>query len=91
MGHKDKDTIEYTLKKKKKKPEGFPGGSVIRICLPLQETQETQVQSLDWEYPLEKELATHSNILAWEILRTKESGGLQSMGWSQKSPTQLSD
>ena len=40
---------------------------------------ETQVRSLGWEDPLEKEMATHSNILAWEILWTKESGGLQLM------------
>ena len=33
----------------------------------LQEPQETQVQSLGWEDPLEKEMATHSSILAWEI------------------------
>ena len=45
---------------------------------------EIWVQSLDWEDPLEKEMATHSSILAWEILWTKEPGGLQSMG-SQKS------
>ena len=37
--------------------------------------QETQVQSLDWEGPLEKEMATHSSILAWEIPRTEEPGG----------------
>ena len=48
--------------------------------------QETQVQSLGWEDPLEKEMATHSSILAWEILWTEEYGGLQSMG-SQKSQT----
>ena len=42
--------------------------------------QEKQVQSLGWEDSLEKELATHSSILAWEILWTEESGGLQSMG-----------
>ena len=45
-----------------------------------QETQETQVQSLDWKDPLEKEMATHSSILGWEIPRTEESGGLQSIG-----------
>ena len=38
---------------------------------------ETQVLSLGWEDPLEKEIATHSSILAWEIPWTKESGGLQ--------------
>ena len=41
---------------------------------------ETWVQSLGWENPLEKELATHSSILAWRILRTEEHGRLQSMG-----------
>ena len=44
---------------------------------------ETQVQSLGWEDPLEKEMATHSSTLAWKIPRTEEPGGLQSMG-SQK-------
>ena len=42
--------------------------------------QETTVQSLDWEDPLEKEIATHFSILAWEIPWTEELGGLQSMG-----------
>ena len=42
--------------------------------------QETQVGSLGWEDPLEKGMATHSNILAWRILCTEEPGGLQSMG-----------
>ena len=45
----------------------------------MQETQETQLRSLGQEDPLEKEMATHSSILAWE----EEPGGLQSMG-SQK-------
>ena len=48
------------------------------------------VGSFDQEDPLEKEMATHSNVLAWEISWTEESGGLQSMG-SQKSWTQFSD
>ena len=38
--------------------------------------QETQVRSLGWEDPLEKEMATHSSILAWKIPWTKEPGGL---------------
>ena len=42
--------------------------------------QETQVQSLGWEDLLEKEMATHSSILAWEMLWTEEYGGLQSLG-----------
>ena len=43
-------------------------------------TQETWVGSLDWEDPLEEEMATHSSMLAWEIPWTKELGRLQSMG-----------
>ena len=49
-----------------------------------------EIQSLGWEDPLEKEMATHSSILAWRIPWTEEPGGLQSMG-SRKSWTQLSD
>ena len=47
---------------------------------------ENRVWSLGWEDPLEKEMATHSSILAWRIPWTEEPGGLQSMG-SQKSQT----
>ena len=42
--------------------------------------QETQIHSLGREDPLEKEMATRSSILAWEIPWTEEPGGLQSMG-----------
>ena len=42
--------------------------------------QETRVRSLGWEDPLEKEMATHSSILAWRIPWAEEPGGLQSMG-----------
>ena len=42
--------------------------------------QETPVQSLGQEDPLDKEMATHSSTLAWEIPWTEEPGGLQSMG-----------
>ena len=42
--------------------------------------QETWVQSLGWEDPLEKEMATHSSTLAWKIPWTEEPGRLQSMG-----------
>ena len=48
-----------------------------RICLLK---QETQVQSLGRENPLEKDMTIHSSILAWEIPWTEESGGLQSVG-----------
>ena len=46
----------------------------------LPAVQETQVQSLGWEDPLEKEMTIHSSILAWRILWTEEPRGLQSMG-----------
>ena len=42
--------------------------------------QETQVRSLGWEDPLEKEMATHSSTLAWKIPWTEEHGRLQSLG-----------
>ena len=45
----------------------------------MQETQETQVLSLGQEDPLEKEMATHSSILAWEIPWTEETGRPESM------------
>ena len=46
----------------------------------MQEMQEIRVQSLGWEDPLEKKMATHSSILAWKTPWTEEPGGLQSMG-----------
>ena len=46
----------------------------------MQEMQETQVGSLGWEDHLEKEMATLSSILAWEIPWTEDLGGLQSVG-----------
>ena len=53
----------------------------------LPAVQETRVQPLGWEDPLEKEVATHSSILAWKISWTEEPGGLQSMG-SQRVMTE---
>ena len=53
----------------------IPGSSVVKN---LPAVQETWVQFLGREDPLEKEMANHSSILAWEIPRTKEPGGLQS-------------
>ena len=50
--------------------------------------QETGVQSLGWEDPLEKEMATHSGILAWRIPRTEEPGGLQSRGHKESDTTE---
>ena len=56
---------------------GFPSGSVVK-------NPPANGEDVDWplgqEYPLVKEMATHSNILAWEIPWTEEPGGLQSMG-----------
>ena len=46
----------------------------------LSTMQETRVQSLDWEDPLEKEMAIHSSTIAWKIPWTEEPGRLQSMG-----------
>ena len=53
---------------------------VAQMVKRLPAVQETRVQSLGWEDPLEKEMATHSSILAWKIPWTEEPGRLQSMG-----------
>ena len=53
---------------------------VAQMVKELPAMQEIQVQSLDQDDPVEKEMATQSNVLAWEIPWTEESGGLQSMG-----------
>ena len=58
---------------------GFPGGAVVKNPPDNADLRNT-VLSLGQEDPLEKEMATHSNILAWRILWTEEPGGLQSMG-----------
>ena len=50
--------------------------------------QETRVRSLGWKDPLEKEMATHSSILAWEIPWTEEPGGLQLMGLQESEKTE---
>ena len=55
----------------------FPGGSVVKNHPVM---HESWVQPLGWEDPLEKEMATHSSILAREIPWTEEPGRLQSMG-----------
>ena len=55
-------------------------GSTVKNLPVVQETQETRIQSLGWEDPLEKGMATCSSILAWKIPRTEEPGGLHSMG-----------
>ena len=56
--------------------QGFPGGSVVKN--PPANAGD-KVQSLDQDDPLEKEMAIHSSIVAWEISWTEQTGGLQSM------------
>ena len=56
---------------------GFPSGSAVKN---LPTVHETWVQSLGWKDPLEKEMATHSNTLAWKTPWMEEPGRLQSMG-----------
>ena len=56
----------------------FSTGGLVVKNLPA--VQEIQLQSLDWEDLLEKEMAIHSSILAWRIPWTEELSGLQSMG-----------
>ena len=62
---------------------GPPSAQLVKN---LPAMQKTWVQFLGWEDPLEKELATHSSIIAWKIPWTQEPGRLQSMG-SQESDT----
>ena len=57
--------------------------SVAQTVKNLPAMQETWVQSLGQEDPLEKGMATHSSVLAWRIPWTEEPGGLQSMGWQR--------
>ena len=52
---------------------------MAQTVMRLPAMQETQVQSLGWEDPLEEEMAAHSGILAWKVPWTKEPGRLQSM------------
>jgi len=56
---------------------GFPGGSAVRICLLC---RRGGFDPWVAEIPLEKGMATHSSVLAWEIPWTEEPGGLQSLG-----------
>ena len=77
MGHKESDTTERLnwteLIPKLGLPRWLSGKDLPAV-------QETWIQSLNWEDPLEKEMATHSSILAWEIPWTEEPGRVQSMG-----------
>ena len=53
---------------------------VVNTRLPVQEREETWVQALGWADPLEQGMATHSSILSWRMMWTKEPGRLQSIG-----------
>ena len=61
----------------------FPGGSMVKNPPAI---KETLVRSLGWEVPLQKEMATHASILAWEIPWTEKPGGLQSVGLQRVRP-----
>ena len=61
----------------------YTGSSVVRHPPASARGQERRVRSLDQEDPLEKEMATHSRILAWKIPWTEEPGGFQSTGWQR--------
>ena len=65
---------------------GFPGGSLVKNP----PANAGDPGSLSWEDPLERGMAIYPSVLAWEIPRTEEPGGLQSTG-SQMSQTGLSD
>ena len=74
-------------------PERFPGEGIDNLSLVAQTVkhlsamQETRVQSLGWEDPLEKEMANHSSILAWKIPWKEEPGMLQFMGCKELGTT----
>ena len=75
------NSLVYILTKQYYELYGLPRWRQwYRIHLPMQEMQETRVQSLGQEDLLEQEMSTHSIILAWKIPWTEEPGGLQSMG-----------
>ena len=69
----------------------FAAGSAVKNPPAMRGPQETRVQSLGRDDPLEEGMATHSSVLAWSILWTEEPGGLQSVHGVAKSQTRLSD
>ena len=71
-----KNVFCFVLRHTRIHDRDFPGGAVVKHLPAIQETQETEVQSLGQEDPQEKEMATHSSILAWKIPWTEEPGGL---------------
>ena len=81
--HTHTHTLSPLLKKKCKKYFTFiisyPASPVAQLVKNLPAIQETGVRSLGWEDPMEKEMATHSSILAWKIPWTEKPGPLQSV------------
>ena len=67
---------------------GFPSGSAVKNLLPM---QETWVQSLIWEDPLEQGMATYSSILAWKIPWTEEPGSYSPVGQKEMDGHDWSD
>ena len=63
----------------------LPPGSAVKNLPAMQKAQETQVQSLGGEEPLEKEMAIHTSVLVWKISWTEEPGGLHSTGSQKES------
>ena len=78
--------LDITLSNDFPRIKGFPVAQTVKN-LPVR--QETRVQSLSWEVPLEKGMAIHSNTLAWRIPWTEKPGRLQSV--ESQSRTRLSD
>ena len=78
LGSKSNSEKNLSLKSKMKKQELVTSAQIVRASLVAQTVkhlpavQETWVRSLGWEYPLEKEMATHSSTLAWKIPWTEE-------------------
>ena len=70
---------QASLKRRIQKPS-YTNTLMAQMVKNLRTMQETKVQSLGWEEPLEKGMATKSSILAWRIQWTEEPGGLQSVG-----------
>ena len=67
---------------------GFPGGSVVKNPPVMQETQEAQVQFLAWEDPMEKEMATHSSILAGKFHGQRSLVGYSQWGLEESNTTE---
>ena len=65
-----------------------PVTQMVKNLCAVQEMKEMWVQSLDWKDPLQKGIATHSNILAWRIPWTEEPGRLQFMGRKESDTTE---